>query len=426
MKSSLTKQFDLASNLKQALRLIIAFVFVAVTLLPLISANTASAAQLTSRSVLISSSEENDTAVEYDFTFSFASVDARGLVFEFCTTPLGACTLPTGLKVRNDIVTFDGQTNFPTNATTFAEQATNVGGCSDTGATDTVTQYCLLRASTTAGVGTAATIDLGAVENPSAATVYVRIEIYSDGLFATLVHEGVVATAIVNQLTVNGRVQERLAFCVASIGDAAALPADCTAAPGTTTIDIGIIDTNISVSPVSTGVSEQGNDEYGMLQVNTNAANGVVIAYYPDTAATGTSELQSFRVTGSTCSATLEDQCFNAAATGGEAFSTEKFGMYVACVDYTQGSTTAFGNAQVPNAYDGLDNDVATVDADCENEGTAANLEFAWNTATTTIASATGVVDDEIIKLRFGAYAAATTPTGSYTVSLTYIATPTF
>jgi hypothetical protein len=36
------------------------------------------------------------------------------------------------------------------------------------------------------------------------------------------------------------------------------------------------------------------------------------------------------------------------------------------------------------------------------------------------------VVDDEIIKLRFGATASATTPTGTYVVVTTYIATPTF
>jgi hypothetical protein len=68
---------------------------------------------------------------------------------------------------------------------------------------------------------------------------------------------------------------------------------------------------------------------------------------------------------------------------------------------------------------------VSQIAADCENEG---ETEFAWSNSSTatTLVSSTNVVDDEIVKLRYGARAAATTPTGSYTVTSTYIATPTF
>jgi hypothetical protein len=58
---------------------------------------------------------------------------------------------------------------------------------------------------------------------------------------------------------------------------------------------------------------------------------------------------------------------------------------------------------------------------------------FAWeetapaaNVVATPIAFSTTVLDYELIVLRFAARAAATTPTGSYTVTSTYIATSTF
>jgi hypothetical protein len=100
----------------------------------------------------------------------------------------------------------------------------------------------------------------------------------------------------------------------------------------------------------------------------------------------------------------------------------EGFGLVVACVDNTQGITTNITTGV--DAYDG-DDDSITMGADCENEG---ETEFAWSNSGTaaTLVSSSSVVDDEIVKLRFGARAAATTPTGSYTVTSTYIATPTF
>ncbi len=78
-------------------------------------------------------------------------------------------------------------------------------------------------------------------------------------------------------------------------------------------------------------------------------------------------------------------------------------------------------------AYSNTDNSVTdSVARDCENADTGVN--FAWDTSGTAVPliSSTTVVDDEVVKLRYGGTASATTPTGSYTVASTYIATPTF
>jgi hypothetical protein len=284
-------------------------------------------------------------------------------------------------------------------------------------------------ATTTAGQ--TAVITLNSVTNPSTVNTafYPRITTYSDSTYTTTVDSGAVAGSTAAQLTVNGRVQERLEFCVAAIGNAAALPTNCAAAPTTTTIDIGVIDnTSIVKAPVATTATNGANDSYGMAQVNTNAASGVVVAYFPEAATTGTEELRSFRVPGATCTAggaSLVDQCFVNANAAGEGFvaGTERFGLNIPCIDTTQGTTTNMGS--VPLAYSNTDN-VTISSAGCQTAD--GGVKFAWNDSGTaaTLASSSTVVDDEIVKLSFGATANATTPTGSYTVATTYIATPTF
>lgn len=272
--------------------------------------------------------------------------------------------------------------------------------------------------------------------------MYVRITVYNNDTFTpgasdvNKVHYGAVAAGITQQLTTQGRVQERLEFCVAAIDDGGntdtTLPINCGAIPTTTTIDIGIVDnTSVVFAPVDATPTNGANDYYGIAMINTNAAGGVALTYYPeiDTNVGGgdTDQLRNFRVAGADCSATttsVTDQCFVSASTAGETFAagTERFGLFIPCIDTTQGTTSNLGT--VPAAYNGSDNNTASV-ANCE---TAANTDFAWdNTGTAvTLASSTTVVDDEIVKISFGATASATTPTGLYRVTTTYVATPTF
>jgi hypothetical protein len=82
----------------------------------------------------------------------------------------------------------------------------------------------------------------------------------------------------------------------------------------------------------------------------------------------------------------------------------------------------------VPAAYSNTDA-TTTSSAGCQDPSSGdTGVKFAWNNSAsaTTLATSAGVVDDEIVKVRFGATAQATTPTGAYTVTTNYIATPTF
>lgn len=436
-------------------------IFIAASLIlsgfmPIILTAQANAAQLTSRKVTISDSKPDATGVTYTFSFSTATAGAiQSMSFQFCDTALGTCVLPGGAGAANKIdvshVTAAAGSYTGTSATAFTEYSgADAGGCTESdGGSGVATQYCVTRTEATSEAAGAKTFTISGISNPTISAgieqeVYVRVVTYSDTAFATSVDSGTVATAIVNQLTVTGRVQERLVFCVFALEDADTLPTDCsdTEAAESTNVDVGIIDnSSIAKSPVNnTPPSAVGNDRFGAAMLNTNASNGVAVTYFASQASTGTNELRAFRVSGASCDASttsLVDQCFiSADDSAGETFAagTERFGMHVACVNYTQGTTTNLGaggsgsgsaTGTFNTIYSNTDNSMTDA-GDCEN--TDAGNKFGWRdsgTAQALIHSAT-VVDDELIKMRYGATANATTPTGTYTVASTYIATPTF
>ncbi len=449
-------------------------------LLPLLFQSSASAATLSSRSVTIATSQPDATGVNYSFGFTTITVAAiQSMTFQFCNTPLGTCVLPgtDGSPLASEKIDVSNVTAAPgaftgTNATAFTEYSgADLGACSEgDGGSGVATMYCVQRTQAANEAAGAKTFVINSISNPIIAAgnneqIYVRITTYSDSSFATAVDTGTVAASIVNQLTVTGRVQERLVFCVFALDDAAGssatvgtaatnFPTDCTAAEATASsnVDLGVIDnTSIARSPVANSPpTALGNARFGAAMINTNAANGVTLSYYATPATSGTNQLQSFRVAGSTCNASaafVGDSCFvSTDNTAGEtlAIGTERFGMQIVCVTdsatTTAGTTSNLGTAGSNgtgtsggffSSYANGDTTLAqlqdTVATDnCEN--TEAGNLMAWRDTgvAQAIISSTTVVDDELVKLRFGAAAAATTPTGTYTVASTFIATPTF
>ena len=457
--------------------LAIAAVVAIAGLVPLVYQSQASAATLTSRSVLISTSEPDVAGVSY--TFNFTTVDTpapiQSIVLQFCDTPLGSCTLPgtdgtptAAERIDVSHVTASyGSISGWTNSTAFAEYTgADSGACDEAdGGSGVATMYCLTRTEAANETDGSKTLVINDITNPIVTNtnyeeIYVRVSLYQTTGFATLVDNGVVAANIVNPLTVNGRVQERLVFCVFALDDTAAtnatvgtaatnFPTDCTAneAQASSTVDIGVIDnTTIARSPVdNTPPASLGNDRFGAAIVNTNASSGVTVAYYPDTPASGTNQLRSFRVTGASCDAsntTLTDQCFRDAATTGTTFTagSERFGMHLACIANANrtndpGTTANLGSGGAGTGasggtfntdYGNVDDSMADTNENCENDDAGQN--YAWDSAGTAVnlVHSSTVVDDEMMKMRFGATAEATTPTGSYTVSTIYIATPVF
>lgn len=362
----------------------------------------ANAAQLTNRSVTINKSAVNSSDVEHLFAYTVpTSGTVQGIIYQFCTTPLGTCTLPTGMSVQ--AATADAET-FPGGAFT-AHAVTNEGDCD---MSTTNSKMCFERTDATSVSG-AVTQTISGITAPSSnQTVYVRISTYSDNAFVSgnKVDEGAVAEAFVNQLTINARVQENLAFCIGT--DDAASANDCTDISGST-VDIGVLDaSNVNISPVATGSG--GNNKNGLAMVRTNAQGGVVVVYF-STLDTSSGKL---KVPGQTCvdNTSTTDRCINSAGATAVAISagTERYGMTISSVDTSNGTTTNL-----------------TRDAEYDGDGTAGG-SWAWldTGATDQIASSTTVVDDEMLILRFAATASITTPTGSYTTQANFIATPTF
>ncbi len=446
-----------------------AFVMAFASLVTVVLPSHTSAATLTSRSVVISTSQPSATGATYRFNFTTpGSTAIQSMSFMFCTQPLGTCTLPTGMNVGYTTASTNATQTF-SQATAFAEYSgADTGGCTGQSAGgSSATTYCVTRTQATAETAAAKSIQIDAVTNPSIpsgnnTSVYVRISTYSDTAFATGVDDGTVAASIVNQLTVSGRVQERLVFCVFALDNAAGsnatagtaatnYPTDCSAseASASSNVDIGIIDNNAVVqSPVANNPpTSTGNDRFAAAMVNTNASSGVLVSYYASAATSGTNQLRSFRVPGASCDAiasTLTDQCFVSAPVTGSTITTgsEMFGMQITCIANSaasghgiSGTTANLGavagsadgtNGSVNGVYNNASGTAVTDTGNCEVS--SGNATYAWNdtgTAANLVSSQT-VVDDELVKLRFGATASATTPTGSYTVASTFIATPTF
>jgi hypothetical protein len=385
----------------------------------------ASAAQITSRSVTITTSKASAATVQYTYGFSPATAAAiQSIGFQACTTPLGTCTSPGGtisMNAGSQVGTVGGSW---TNTTGFTRDAAGAGGC-----TATTNMLCIKRTQAAAESTAAKTVTWDTQTNPTAVGSYfVRISLYSDTAWATGTDSGVVAYAIVSQLTINARIQEILNFCVGTttINDATTTPgADCSAITGTT-VDIGVLDSgSVNTSPVSTN---GGSSTNGLAMVRTNAQIGAVISYFSNQDTSS----GSLKVAGATCTGgdtTLAtgvktDQCINDSATQNVlAAGTENFGMTIAGTNC--GSTSSY-TCVLTSGSNKLHASGQYIGATTTSYGTSTG--FAWNDTgtTTTIASSSTVVDDEALILRFAATPSITTPTGAYTVTSTYIATVTY
>ena len=214
----------------------------------------AAAAQVTDRSLSLSSSSAAATGVTY--TINFTAVGGAGaFVLDFCSdSPVmgEVCTAPSGMNAAGAASTTSGFTD----VTGSASKVIVVGAI---GADDQVS------------------VAISGITNPSAAgPLYARIATFANEAAATAytsetpgstVDEGGIATSITNSVGVSGAVLESLTFCVSG----QAISANCTGTNspvlklGETVGDI------VALTPtaVSTGTIN--------TQISTNAASGAVV-----------------------------------------------------------------------------------------------------------------------------------------------------
>jgi hypothetical protein len=424
------------------------FLVVAITVatvpLMLIS-QTATANQVTNRSVLISSAQAAQTGVTYTFGFApnqSPTTAIQSLKFQACTAALGACTAPHGLSFTSAVAsTIVGWTN---NASPFTANAGS-NNC-----TASASIICATRTQAAVETGTTArTVLFTTITNQDVnagncggainCTFFVRMTDFSDTAYLTALDTGTVASSTTQLFTVNAAIQEVLSFCVGAttINDVTTAPPACASISGTS-LNLGTLDSgHINVSPVTV---VNGDSNNGIAELSTNASNGSTVAY-DSIQQSGTFHLGTLRVAGATCitgGGVFTDQCINAIGTTKAAIvtGTEAYGMTIAgvnCAATTAYTCTFAGgtynliraanyNCQGSNTYISTEHDQLTGTSGCS---------YAWDeTGTTqTIASSTspfGPVDKEALILKFAATPNIVTPTGSYTAKADFVATPTF
>ena len=355
-------------------------------LLALVLPSIVSAAQLTERSVTLSSSSKSATGVAYEIKFK--SVGAAGAVLiDFCSnTPLigEPCTPPTGFNAAG-----------ADNGTTISATASKV----------IVTQAV--------SAATATTVDLAGIVNPSTVgPLYARIITYDNATNAALydaeqtaaqdtnrVDEGGAAISITNTIGVSGAVLESMSFCVSgtTIAD------NCTGSITAPTLKLGEqVGDAFALVP---GVVSQGSI---YTQISTNAATGAVVSLKSSTTSCG----GLVRAGATNCDiapALTSDILTNSA--------TAKFGVKTAAAtNGTGGSGTfqpAVGSIYTPTAF---------------------ALDYIGTNATGVTSpfgdpfldTANLPVNNKNMQLTFGATVTNQTPAGLYSADLSLIATGKF
>jgi len=406
LKNHKEKVGDIMTSLKSVNRRVGSLFAVAALVLATITPGLvpafASAAQLTERSVELSSSSKEATDVEYKVSFT-AKAAAGAVVLNFCqNTPLigAACTAPSGFSVAT--ATVDPLSSFTksTGAAASANTAVIVGEITTSGVTS---------------------VTLRGVSNPSeAGPLYVRIVTYTDVDAETdaedaantytaaaepgegSVDQGSAAASITDTVSVSAAVLESMTFCVSA--DEIDGP-NCTlaneeelSAPvlklGKKTGDIVALD--------SSSVSE-GNL---YSQISTNAANGAVVNLKSATTCGGLKRLEA-----SGCD-------IEPAQGGGITAGEAKFGVKVSAGTDLAGNLSQ-GAYQAAGTYDDSVFQLNYNDTDGSTGVTSTYGDPILNTNS-------APVNNKNVVLTFGASAANNTPAGLYSTDLSLIATGKF
>ncbi len=333
------------------------------------------AAQLTSRSIEMSSSTAGATGTTYLISFTTATAGVlKGIVIDFCdNTPIigdSTCTAPTGFSVGTPTASTSGLPGSWTAASANTNRTLTLVNASN---------------STSVGASTAITITLTTATNPNTdnhsfyarALTYLNSSganspaTYAPGTEGTYVDAGGMAMSTGKVINITARVMESLAFCVynASCGDD---PSVTIGHGANNILDATAVDTKTA-----------------NFSISTNAQSGATIRLKGTTLISGPNDIDAAGASAITFAA-----------------GTEKFGVRV---------SSAGTNITATSPYDG-----------------GSGSQYAFNTTNTTstygdnIATLSGPVNSSVTTLTFAATAANTTAAGIYTAAQQLIATGQF
>jgi hypothetical protein len=373
--------------------LIVAVALLLATFLPTL----AFAAQLTQRSIALSSSSAGADNVTYEVKFT-AVGDAEATIIDFCgNSPLinQTCTPAAGFDATGVAVVTASSTAGLT-ASVLADDANNntvqVDGSFE--ASDNVT------------------VTLESIDNPSAAgPLFARIVTYnatgeaddytSANIGDNVVDQGGAAVQITPTIGVSGAVMETMTFCVSG----QTIGVDCTSGVTSPVLKLG--EGTGDVKALTPGTVSTG-DIY--TQITTNAVNGAVISL--KSSALGCGGL--VRTVGPTNCDILP------ALQTGIANGDSKFGVKTNASFNTSGVTLAQGTLQ-PISGSGYNNSTYALNFD-EDDETGVTSVFGDAFLDTNNAPA----NNKNMMLTFGATVNNNTPAGIYSTDLSLIATGKF
>ena len=353
----------------------------------------ASAAQVSERSVALSSSSAGASDVTYAVTFTPVA-NAGAFTLDFCAnSPLIGitCTAPTGFTAAGAATASAG---FTVNGTPTASHVVVAG--SMTG-------------------GTPVTVELTGIDNPTdVGTIYARVVTYVDASATTAVtptaigdaiDQGGVAIAITDTIGVTGQVLETLTFCVSGAEmDAACAGATSTALPLGEDLGNGVVALQPGV--ISTG------DIY--TQITTNAAGGAIVHLKSSAEQCGGMLRVGDTPSSSTCYVQPADAVNGIDDTG----NTARFGVKTAAASTAANdATNSIGDLTPVSPY-GAGDDTAYRMQFASNEETGVTSPFGDPFLTTGNAPASN--RNQV--LTFGAMADNNTPAGTYVANISLIA----
>lgn len=353
----------------------------------------ASAAQVTNRSVELSSSSAKATGVNY--TINFTSVSAAGaIVFDFCQdSPLigATCTAPVGFDVS----------------------AATVGGGNFVKGTGAANSASTIFVTGTVAAASPITVTLTGVTNPTnTGALYVRMLTYTDGTGAaaytstapgTYIDNGSAAASITDTVGVSAAVLESMTFCVSG----SLVTTDNCGTVTAPTLKLGEVVTGSVLALDSAHVST-GNI---YSQISTNASNGAVVNLKSSTSCGGMK-----RVEATGCD-------IAPAGTGDITAGQAKFGVKVAAAADPNSGTNSTGTYEIANASTTPYYSASIFKLNYV-AGDASGITSAYGDPILDTNSAP--VNNKNVQLTFGASAANNTPAGTYSTDLSLIATGKF
>lgn len=377
------------------------------------STEQSAAGMVTPRKMDMESSASGATGVTYSWTFTVPSVasSTRTMEFLFCAnSPIisMSCTATAGTDVPD--IDIDNDNAEADDQTLSTSGLTGTWTIDDT--QSTATKLAITRATAAEDLnGATVTVSINNVTNQATTNTsfYSRIRMYSDTGYSTEIHNGGIAASTAAQITLSGKVQETLVFCIYISGGSCGTPG------AVSTQQIGDSDGVLDSS------TSYVNAE-GVMSMRTNASSGAVVNMIGTTLCRDSS---GTNCTNTGAHADTITPMGSQGAGGGSATTrtagTEQFGMCI--MDNTTLDATA-----------PYDDDTGCTGITSGSYTGSANFSFYTNASEGTQAlygdeiasTGGGPMDTQTATLVFLANIAITTEPGLYDTVLTFVGTGTF